>query len=77
MAGTPASRLLCLVDDQNDAAVQANQFLIVQMTATAPWFTGGSITYNGLLMAMQRYVPSRELDLILASHADPDIIASV
>lgn len=66
-----------LVDDQNDAAVQANQFLIVDDGHGALVDPGGNITYNGLLMAMQRYVPSRELDLILASHADPDIIASV
>jgi len=35
------------------------------------------MTYNALLMAMQKYFPSRELHYILASHPDPDIIASV
>ena len=66
-----------LVDDAADAAVQANQFLIVDDGHGALIDPGGNITYNGLLMSMQKYVPSRDLDLILASHADPDIIASV
>ena len=66
-----------LVDDATDAAVQSNQFLIVDDGHGALIDPGGNITYNGLLMSMQRYVPSRDLDFILASHADPDIIASV
>lgn len=66
-----------LVDEEHDHAVQSNQFLIVDNAHGALIDPGGNMTYNALLMAMQKYFPSRNLDYILASHADPDIIASV
>ncbi|MBL8447747.1 MAG: FprA family A-type flavoprotein [Zoogloeaceae bacterium] len=66
-----------LVDDEVNHAVQANQFLVVDGGHGALIDPGGNMTYNELLMGMQRYFPSRQLDYILASHADPDIIASL
>jgi flavorubredoxin len=66
-----------LVDEAHDHAVQCNQFLIADQGHGALIDPGGNITYNALLMAMQKYFPSKELHYILASHADPDIIASV
>lgn len=66
-----------LVDEDHDHAVQANQFLIVDNGHGALIDPGGNMTYNALLMSMQKYASSRTLDYILASHADPDIIASV
>jgi flavorubredoxin len=66
-----------LVDEAHDHAVQSNQFLIADHGHGALVDPGGNMTYNALLMAMQKYFPSKELNYILASHADPDIIASV
>lgn len=66
-----------LVDEEGDHAVQSNQFLIVDNGHGALIDPGGNMTHAGLLMGMQRYFPSRNLDYILASHADPDIIASL
>lgn len=66
-----------LVDEGADHAVQSNQFLIVDGKHGALIDPGGNMTHNGLLMGMQRFFPSRNLDYILASHADPDIIASL
>jgi len=66
-----------LVDEESDHAVQCNQFLIADGKHGALIDPGGNMTYNELLMGMQRYFPSRNLDFILASHADPDIIASL
>lgn len=66
-----------LVDDSATTAVQANQFLIADHGHGALIDPGGNMTYAGLLMDMQRYFPSRDLDYILASHPDPDIIASL
>lgn len=66
-----------LVDDAGNVAVQANQFLIVDNGHGALLDPGGNMTYNGLLMAMHNYFPPKRLEYILASHADPDIIASV
>jgi flavorubredoxin len=66
-----------LVDEEADHAVQCNQFLIVDGDHGALIDPGGNMTYNALLMEMQRHFPSKNLDYILASHADPDIIASL
>lgn len=66
-----------LVDEAHDHAVQCNQFLVADHGHGALIDPGGNMTYNALLMEMQRYFPSRQLDYLLASHADPDIIASI
>ncbi|HXU92754.1 MAG TPA: MBL fold metallo-hydrolase [Gallionella sp.] len=66
-----------LVDDAANGAVQANQFLIVDNGHGALLDPGGNMTYNGLLMSMHGYFPPKRLEYLLASHADPDIIASV
>ncbi|MDK2125860.1 oxygen-binding di-iron domain-containing protein [Parachitinimonas caeni] len=66
-----------LVDDNDDHAVQANQFLIVNGGEGALIDPAGNMTYNALVMAMQQYFPARQLRYILASHADPDIVASL
>ncbi|MBU0603508.1 MAG: MBL fold metallo-hydrolase [Gammaproteobacteria bacterium] len=66
-----------LVDEDASHAVQCNQFLVVDGAHGALIDPGGNMTYSALMMAMQRYFPARDLDLILASHADPDIIASL
>lgn len=66
-----------LVDEESDHAVQCNQFLIVDGDHGALIDPGGNMTYNELIMGMQRLFPSRNLDYILASHPDPDIIASL
>ncbi|MDR3352339.1 MAG: MBL fold metallo-hydrolase [Zoogloeaceae bacterium] len=66
-----------LVDDRTTSAVQCNQFLIVDSGHGALIDPGGNMTYTGLLIDMQKYFSSKNLDYILASHPDPDIIASV
>ena len=66
-----------LVDDAANSAVQSNQFLIVDNGQGALLEPGGNMTYNALLAEMSNYFPSKKLRYILASHADPDIIASV
>ena len=66
-----------LVDEKTSGAVQCNQFLIVDNGHGALIDPGGTMTYTGLLMDMQKYFSSKDLDYIFASHPDPDIIASV
>jgi flavorubredoxin len=66
-----------LVDEKSNRAVQCNQFLIVDDGRGALLDPGGNMTYTGLLMDMQQYFSSRDLSYILASHPDPDIIASI
>ncbi len=66
-----------LADESGEVAVQANQFLIVDNGQGALVDPGGNMTFNGLLMGMNEHFSSKKLEYILASHADPDIIASV
>jgi flavorubredoxin len=65
-----------LVTDEAEA-VQANQFLIVNHGQAAIIDPGGNMTFNALNLTMREYVAPQHLDYIIASHADPDIIASL
>jgi len=60
-----------------DAAVQANQFLIVHGDTGAIVDPGGNLGYHELYLGMTRHFPPNRLTSIIASHADPDIIASL
>lgn len=65
-----------LVSDEAEA-VQANQFLIVDNDEGVIIDPGGNMTFNELNLTMRKYIAPSRLDYILASHADPDIIASL
>jgi flavorubredoxin len=58
-------------------AVQSNQFLVVHGDAGALIDPGGNLAYNDLYMGVSQQFPLQRLSAILASHADPDIIASL
>ena len=70
-----------LVHDADGGAdgesVQSNQFLIVVGDNGILLDPGGVLTYNELYLAMSRYFPPKRLKYVFASHADPDIIASL
>ncbi|MFY8133399.1 MAG: MBL fold metallo-hydrolase, partial [Aquimonas sp.] len=61
---------------RGDDGVQANQFLVVHGSHSALIDPGGALLYTPLNLAMSRYVQTRDLTYILASHQDPDIIGS-
>lgn len=65
------------LSDEGGEAVQANQFLIVDDGTGAIIDPGGNLAYNELYMAMTQHFAPSKLACILASHADPDIIASL
>lgn len=58
-------------------AVQANQFLIVDNGTGAIIDPGGNLAYNELYMGMSKHFSPHKLSYLIASHADPDIIASL
>ena len=62
---------------RGDDGVQANQFLIKHGTHSAVIDPGGSLLYTPLQLALGRYVRPHQIDLILCSHQDPDVIGSV
>ncbi len=58
-------------------AVQANQFLIIDGAHSALLDPGGDLTYNQLYLALGKYTSVKSLDYVIASHQDPDIVASI
>ena len=63
--------------EEDGQAVQANQFLIVDEGTGAIIDPGGTLAFNELFMAMSRHFAPQRLSYLLASHADPDIIAAL
>lgn len=58
--------------------VQANQFLIADHHHAALIDPGGPLVYDRLFMQVNsRVFTRRELDFIIASHQDPDVISSL
>lgn len=57
--------------------VQANQFLIIHDKHAAVLDPGGDLTYTPLTLELSKYVRLNELDYVIASHQDPDIITSM
>ncbi|MDQ9171591.1 MBL fold metallo-hydrolase [Oxalobacteraceae bacterium R-40] len=66
-----------LVEENGGETVQSNQFLIVQDGNGILLDPGGVLTYNELFLTMSKYFPPKQLKYVFASHADPDIIASL
>lgn len=65
------------LSDEGGEAVQANQFLVIHKDHGCIIDPGGNMAYNEMLLTVGRYFSPQKLDKILASHADPDIIASL
>ena len=57
--------------------IQSNQFLVIHDDHSALIDPGGYLTYTPLTNAVAVHTPLKKLDLILASHQDPDIISSL
>ena len=63
--------------EEDGNAVQANQFLIVDHEHGAIIDPGGNLAFNELLLTTSRFFTPQHLSYLIASHADPDIIASL
>jgi flavorubredoxin len=63
--------------EEDGQAVQSNQFLIVDHGTGAVIDPGGNLAFNELFLGMSRHFSPQKLSYIIASHADPDIIASL
>lgn len=62
---------------EDEQAVQANQFLVVDHGMGAVIDPGGNLAFNELYIGLSRWFPPHNLSYLVASHADPDIIASL
>lgn len=57
--------------------IQSNQLVIINNGHSALFDPGGDLTYMPLSMALSRYVKVKDLDYIIATHQDPDIVSSL
>ncbi|MDM1697078.1 FprA family A-type flavoprotein [Thiopseudomonas alkaliphila] len=69
----------CLMFDDlvTGDGVQSNQFLITNSGQSILLDPGGDLTFTPLNIEISRYISSRSLTYIFASHQDPDIIAAL
>jgi flavorubredoxin len=58
-------------------AVPSNQFLIIDGDAAAIIDPGGNMAFNELYLGVGRHLSPQRVTALIASHADPDIIASL
>jgi flavorubredoxin len=75
--GAHACLMFSRLGDEGGDAVQSNQFLIVHGDTGAILDPGGNLAYHELYLGMTKHFAPHKLAAILASHADPDIIASL
>lgn len=66
-----------LVRDWAHDAVQSNQFVVIDNGEGALLDPGGNLTYHNLWVTLSRSMSPTGLKYVLASHADPDIVASL
>jgi len=57
--------------------IQSNQLFIINNHHSALFDPGGNLTYQPLHMAVSQISSIKELDYVMATHQDPDIIASM
>lgn len=60
-----------------EGGIQANQFLILRDGHAAVLDPGGDLTWTPLTIEISRHTNLQQLDYVLSSHQDPDIIASL
>ncbi len=57
--------------------IQSNQFLIVNEQHSVLLDPGGDLSFNSLYAASYRHLMGKELEYVVGSHQDPDIISSL
>lgn len=70
-------RVLLYADLVTDGDIPTNQFLIVHGNHSAIIDPGGVLAYTPLSAAVGKEINLNQLDYVIASHQDPDIIASL
>lgn len=57
--------------------IQTNQLIIINNGHCAIFDPGGDLTYMPLSMAVSKYIKVKDIDYIIATHQDPDIVSSL
>ena len=58
-------------------AVQSNQFLVIDHGHAAVIDPGGDLAYPALYSHLNDEIMVKDLDYVIASHQDPDVISSL
>ncbi|HEB92827.1 MAG TPA: FprA family A-type flavoprotein [Gammaproteobacteria bacterium] len=69
--------VLTFTDLVKGEGIQSNQMVIIQEGHSAIFDPGGDLTYMPLSMALNKFVKVKDIDYIIATHQDPDIISSL
>ncbi len=69
--------VLTFTDLVKGEGIQSNQMAIIQEGHSAIFDPGGDLTYMPLSMAITKYVKVKDIEYIIATHQDPDIISSL
>ncbi len=70
-------RCLSFGDLVTGEGIQSNQFLVIHGEHEALIDPGGDLTFTALSMEISKHIRLQDLDYLVASHQDPDIIASL
>ena len=70
-------KCLMYTDLVKGSGIQSNQFLIIDGDCEAVIDPGGDLTYAPLSLEIGKHTNIKQLDYILASHQDPDIISAL
>lgn len=70
-------KCIAFYDLVSGEGVQANQFLVVNGEHSALIDPGGDLIYNDLFMQSYKYLFTKNLEFVIGSHQDPDIISSL
>ncbi len=66
---------VCFHDLLDEAAIQINQFVIVDNGQGLLIDPGGNMAYKRLFTQINQYVATANIQYVFASHADPDVIS--
>ncbi len=69
--------VLTFTDLVTGEGIQSNQLAIISEGHSALFDPGGDLTYMPLTMAVTKYVKVKDIDYIVATHQDPDIVSSL
>ena len=69
--------VLTFTDLVTGDGIQANQLVIINNGHSAVFDPGGDLTYMPLSMAINKYVRVKDVEYVIATHQDPDIVSSL
>jgi len=70
-------KVITFTDLVTGEGIQSNQMAIIQEGHSAVFDPGGDLTYMPLSMAITKYVKVKDIDYVIATHQDPDIVSSL